>query len=442
MLKLGFLLLQVSHGRVARTTTPGPGGIPIPVPVPDPMPGYGQSPPEVPVPQPILQQPVTSSRGGIPIPVTVPTPFPVPVPVIVTVPMPVPVPVPIPVAMSQESHGDFPGAGDFSDPHTDASQFEGTDEQLKQAASCEAHPDCAKHVGLCCPAEDGKMMPCCSSVMDHWVADHKYIITLVDGASVRKEATATSEEVTKYEYGKTFDVQDVKKDEKGDEWLMTSDGWLLSVCEATGEHVADHVLPPEPEIHIVTAPKGLTVREGLDKTSNRVDVVKRGGEFHVLERAFSEAGELRLRIGPNRWVSETCSRTGTRISEPVNPKDEEHYKVTSSEDVTLYTGSDLATKAEATLKSGQEVNVIGRTVDDNKNLILRTSQGWFPEKSEGVAVVERTLASKAPKEVPTPDADAEATTTVAPDPAAGQAKEDATEDASKAAAEDAAKAEL
>jgi len=276
--------------------------------------------------------------------------------------------------------------------------------------------------------------------MDHWQADHKYMITLVEGASVRKEATETSDEATKYEYGQTFDVMDVKKDEKGDEWLQTKDGWLLSVCQATGEHVADHVLPPEPEIHIVTAPKGLTVRGGLDKTSNRVDVVKRGDEFHVLERAFSDKGELRLRIGPNRWVSETCSRTGTRISEPVHPKDEEHYKVSSSEDVILYTGSDLATQAEETLKSGQDVNVIGRTVDDQKRIILRTSNGWFREKSEaGVDVVERTLASKSPEETTTPEPAADAAATS--DPAADQAKEDAKTDAAEDASQDADKQE-
>merc|ERR1712070_1196115 len=95
---------------------------------------------------------------------------------------------------------------------------------------------------------------------------------------------------------------------------------LSQVRQDLEKHVADYMIPSEPELHIVTAPKGLVVREGSSKESEKVGNIERGENFHVLERAFNENGELRLRVGPKRWVSEFCAKTGERIVE----RDTEH----------------------------------------------------------------------------------------------------------------------
>jgi len=355
---------------------------------------------QVPVPQPFQQ-----GFGGIPVPVTVPLPVPVPMPVPVTVPIPVPVPVPVPVMVSDDGgNAALPGwQGGY--PEVDLPGWQGQEEVIDpdKAAACEAHPACDKHDGLCCPTEDGNMLACCSSVLEHWQSDHKYIITIADGATVRKEPSSTAEKVSTYAYGQPFDVINVKTDEQGNKWLQTTDGYIISECSATGEHVADHMIPPEPEVHIVTAPKGMVVREGLDKETAKIGVLKRGEKFHVLERAMSEKGELRLRVGPKQWVSETCAKTGERIGEPVVPKDGEQYVVTSEADVPLYAESALTTKVAKTLKKGDKVEVLERTVsnDEKKQEIFRTIDGWFAEESEsGTAVVERTLKSKSAAEEP------------------------------------------
>merc|ERR1712070_909727 len=203
------------------------------------------------------------------------------------------------------------------------------------------------------------------------------------------------------------------------------------------------MIPPEPEVHIVTAPKGMVMREGLDKETAKVGVLKRGEKFHVLERAFSEKGELRLRVGPKQWVSETCAKTGERIGEPVAPKDGEQYDVIA-EEVILFTESALANKAETTLKKGDKVEVIERTVsaDEKKVEIFRTVNGWFAEVEEsGTAVVERTLQAKPAGATPEDAKPEEAVVATGENPveAADPSPNDAASDAMKDAQADAAK---
>jgi len=305
-----------------------------------------------------------------------------PVPVIVTVPVPVPMFVPV---------MNLAGADDGADAQ----------HSLSKATTCEAHPACNKHAGLCCPTESGVMMQCCDEAVSHWALDAKYIITMPGGASVRKEKSSTSDEIgpvaTHYDYGTVFEVLEHEADEHGNDQLKTKDGWLSATCPETGEHVADHLLPAEPgELYVATAPKGLVVREDLEKSSKKVNGIKRGEMFHVFERALSSEGLLRLRV-KGGWVSESCSKNGDRVAEPVAPKTSEHYTVTGEGDVILYEDTDLSKPVDhdGVYHKDDNIIVIERFIAPTGKQLLRTSIGWFSETSEsGEIVAIRTRSAK------------------------------------------------
>jgi len=286
------------------------------------------------------------------------------------------------------------------------------------------------------------MMACCSSALKHWEADSKYIITLNEGAEVWKDKTETSEKVMKYDFGDSITVLAHAIDESGDEWLQTKDGWIRTACRDTQEHIADHSLPQEPELYMATAPKGLVVREGVEKSSKQVDSFKRGELFHVLERVISSQGIVRLRA-EDGWVSETCSKGGARVAEPVAPKTVEHYTVTA-EQIELYRDPEQTVKSEAeVLVKDSKIDIIERHITPDGICHLRTTAGWFAEVSEtGKKVAIRTrggrearVAAADAKEDAAPDA-------AATDPAIADATADAIADAKEDASRDAAKKEL
>lgn len=244
------------------------------------------------------------------------------------------------------------------------------------------------------------MMPCCTEAVSHWEADAKYIITLNDGATVTKEKSSKSEEVMKYEFGTVFDVLEHDVDELGDERLRTKDGWINAACHETQEHVADHVIPDDPgELYMATAPRGLVVRKTIEKAdSQKVLSLKRGELFRVLERAMNSEGVIRLRT-EDGWVSETCSKGGDRVAEPVAPKTVEHFTVVA-EQIELYNDPQQTSKVDhdGVYQKDDKIDVIERSITPNGKLHLRTSQGWFSEKSEsGEVVATRTRGGRSPE---------------------------------------------
>jgi len=291
-------------------------------------------------------------------------------------------------------------------------------------------------------------MACCSSKLKHWEADAKYIITLNEGADVWTDKSENSEKKMTYEFGTSITVLAHAIDESGDEWLQTSDGWIRAACRDTNEHIADHSLPQEPELYIATAPKGLVVREGVEKSSKQVDSLKRGELFHVLERAISSQGIVRLR-SEDGWVSETCSKGGSRVAEPLAPKTVEHYTV-KAEQIQLYLDAEQTVKSETdVLTKDSKIDIIERHITPEGICRLRTTAGWFSEVSEtGEKVATRTRGGREariatasiadttpPEDAAAPEEAAE--TAAPPDPAIEEATADAIADAKKDASNDA-----
>lgn len=316
--------------------------------------------------------------------------------------------------------------------------------------SCQAHPGCSKIEGFCCPTEQGAMMACCSSKLKHWEADAKYIITLNEGADVWTDKSENSEKKMTYEFGTSITVLAHAVDESGAEWLQTSDGWIRAACRDTNEHIADHTLPQEPELYIATAPKGLVVREGVEKSSKQVDSLKRGELFHVLERAISSQGIVRLR-SEDGWVSETCSKGGARVAEPLAPKTVEHYTV-KAEQIQLYVDAEQTVKSEDdVLTKDSNIDIIERHITPDGICRLRTTAGWFSEVSEtGERVAIRTRGgreariatasiadSTSQENAATPEDATSSSAGSSPDPAIAEATADAIADAKEDASKDA-----